>query len=171
LMTAMLFDHIQSRRCWHIILTIRHGHGPLGPQLRHLFDCFISLRSKSCWTTQIVGGARFLDVTFNSIKHLWGPHLHVLAEAIEINTTSISKTWMRLTGGSHQVKCRLVSNTRKDRLGTCQYITKPPFESFAHDEGLVHEYQLAIKCGKPARGFGTWHKLKLLPRRRVHSNP
>ena len=170
LMTAMLFNQMGGRSCWHLTLTMQHGDGRLRPQVRRLFDAFTELRALAAWRHQIVGGARFLDVTHNSHRQTWGPHLHIVAEAKRINLMPIKSKWSKITGDSDQTVCRPIPEHRKDQLVLAKYVTKPPFESFAEDENLLMEYQRAMKNLKPARGFGEWHRLKLTPRGRYRGS-
>jgi hypothetical protein len=46
------------------------------------------------------------------------------------------------------------------------YVARPPFETFEDDPQLLTAYAEQVYNMRLSRGFGSWSKLKLLPRGR-----
>ena len=105
-------------------------------------------------------------MTHDSDVRTWGPHIHALVEATEIDFPPIMARWLKLTGDGFQTHRRRIEDTHAGRLNAIYYVTQPPFESFVGDRLAMAEYRVAISRMNPARSFGSWHSLKLLPRDR-----
>lgn len=169
LMTAVLYDYIKGRSCWHMTLTVRHKPSPLRPLVTGIHEAFKELRESACWHNQIIGGARFFELTHDVETGTWGPHIHALVEAAAIDFMPIKARWLKLTEDGFQTHRRRIEDTHDGRLNAIYYVTQPPFETFVDDRLAMAEYRMAMKRLNPARAFGDWHNLKLLPRDRNSS--
>lgn len=172
-MRSNLAEHVSTRpadRIYSLGLATVPATCSLGQQLTALYASFRQLRRRVAWNT-IIGGAWFLDLTYNATAQHWHPHLHLIVEAEGFNVSDIQHRWLKLTGGS--VYHSPLTPTADDTDRLTAYHTLPPHlkdgakgKTFATISSLRQEYAVAVKGKQLYRCFGSWNGLKLLERRR-----
>lgn len=145
-----------------LTLTIRSETEPLVVLIRRLYAGFRRLRNRRMWKDRVTGGVAFLEVTYNTARTSWHPHLHAVLEGKYIDLQVLIREWLSCTGDSRSVKIKLI----RSKYGTINYITKyatKPLPSAvvgwpaALDEALqVLRSRRTILC------FGSWRRWRLL---------
>lgn len=144
-----------------LTLTIRHGSEPLSFLIDKLYAGFRRLRQRALWKDNVVGGASFLELTYNSDRGSWHPHLHCVLEGSYLHRPALVKLWESCTGGSTGVHIRLIRHREHIIDYVSKYVTKPLSSKALRSPGLALE---AISCLKNRRmliTFGTWRAWKL----------
>lgn len=145
-----------------LTLTIKHSHESLDYLIHRLVTSFRKLRQRRLWRDRVVGGASFLEITYNPDLHQWNPHLHCILEGKYIPRPDLSELWLAVTGDSQNLHINLI-RTRKAAIDyVTKYATKPlPPEVFASPHAL-HEAVRTLSRRRLVVTFGRWRNWKLL---------
>ena len=155
---------IGNRKLLFISLTLRHSPTPLVDQLKRLVRSFVELRRTKLWTSNVKGGAAFIEVKISERDGLWHPHLHVLADGLYMPTFALSQAWHRITGDSTIVDIRRPDNGPDVERYVVKYVTKPADSTVFRSPDRLCEMILAMKRQHLCSTFGQWRGWKLLDR-------
>ncbi len=145
-----------------LTLTIRHGDETLEELINRLVASFRKLRQRQLWKDRVVGGASFLEITYNAQTRQWNPHLHCILEGRYIPRPSLSELWLAITADSQNVHINLI-RTRKAAIDyVTKYATKPlPPDVFRDPDALAEAIQ-TLSRRRLILAFGRWRNWKLL---------
>lgn len=143
-----------------LTLTIASNTTPLVQQIRRLWDAFNKLRGRPLWKQAVKGSATVLEITFNTARKMWHPHLHSILEAHFMPQGKLSLSWKRITKGSTMLDIRAIR--RPDRTATylTSYLTKAPVLPTDEEGTRINELMLAWCGARLVRYHGSFkHKL------------
>lgn len=145
-----------------LTLTIRHADEPLTSLIRKLYAAFRRLRQRQFWKDRVFGGVAFLEVSFNTTKRQWHPHLHCVIEGSYLHHEDLRRAWLESTGDSYNVDIRLVRNPRQIVDYISKYSTKPVPPAAIDDPLALREAIVALTARRFLIQFGTWRNWRLL---------
>lgn len=159
---ALLQD--MKPKTWQFItLTVRHTRAPLTIQLEHLKASFRKLRQRTLWRTHCSHGYAVAEITYNSAKDEWHPHLHVIVKCRYLDWRKLRNDWIRVTGGSHAIDCGYVRSSPAACDYVAKYLAKPPKLDTIHDLLRLQDYYDAIRRVRFLLPFGKPPKLITRP--------
>lgn len=133
-------------------LTLRSTDEPLQFQLKKLYDAFRKFRRRVFPGKLIRGGFWFFQVTWNTSRMQWHPHIHCLIDSEFLPQRRLSKAWVLVSGGSSIVDIRAVKDAVKAAQYVARYATAPAsLLSFRPEQG-----QLIIDALSDQRIVGSW---------------
>jgi hypothetical protein len=147
-----------------ITLTLRHNDEPLKRQIKRLYSCYKTLRSKPEWKASQKGGAATLEIKWIPGTRKWHPHLHIISQGTYLSTYWLSQIWKDITGDSHMVDIRLISADKDVAYYVGKYVTKGTNAAVWEDPAVAAEWVKAVKGVRMCATFGTWRGYKLLAR-------
>jgi|SRR5581483_4085286 len=157
-----VLEYVGRRACHHLTLTVARTNTPLQRLLRHLRNSFRTLNRRPMWKRSIIGGIWFHDCTYDEYHERWGPHLHLVIEAADLQIEWIASAWLEITGDSWQVEATAIDQSCESRAGAVFYASKVAYQQFAHNAAAMREYLQAVKGLRKAQPFGAWYgRLKL----------
>jgi len=142
-------------------LTIRSSNAPLRAQVIHLWKSYAKLRQRKLWKDAVRGSVAILEVTYNSQRKQWHPHLHCVLDASFLDQKKLSKQWLQVTLGSKIVDVRAIKSFESVPAYLTKYLLKVPAlpldcPPHVEDElyGLYHRLRIARFHGtmKPRPG-------------------
>jgi len=145
-----------------LTLTIRNTDQPLAPLITRLYKAFSRLRARRFWRDRVRGGAAFLEVTYNTDRATWNPHLHCMLDGKYMDLQQLSKTWLAVTGDSQNVKIALIRDPRHVTNYITKYATKPLPPNVTRDPAALDECLTALARRRTILTFGTWKRWRLL---------
>lgn len=156
-------DHLLKHEPHRFLtLTIRHDRESLPVLLARLYKAFRLLRQRTLWKERVRGGVAFLELTYNSERGDWNPHLHCMLEGLYIDLQDLVQLWLACTGDSRNVKIKLVSDRHVVTNYITKYTTKPLPASIVEDPDALKEAIRALIGKRMIVTFGTWRNWKLL---------
>lgn len=147
-----------------LTLTLRHSKTPLADQIDRLYRSFSAFRRRKSWTTNVRGGAAFLEVKISDRDGLWHPHLHILLEGRWWDTREISDEWHAVTGDSTVVditRPRAIDDVCRYCVGYCVKTVHP---SVWNDDATLDEAIVSLAGRRMCLTFGTWRGTPLEPK-------
>lgn len=148
-----------------LTLTIRSTKNPLKDQLEHLYRSFRRLRGTKLWRRVVDGGIAFLELTFNTERGEWHPHLHCILAGKFIPVLELRAAWEKATKGSHVLDIKLV----RDKVQVATYVSKYATKAYTHREHYPQSSLIeaigALKGRRTVVTFGTQAPLKSKPPR------
>jgi len=155
---SALMKKMTSKRA--ITLTIKNGRGLLHDQINSLMNDWREIRRSPVWKERVVGGVYSLEVTYDSVKKTWHPHLHIIVQGEYFPQKELSDLWRRVTGNSPIVYIQAVHDTEKMGRYISKYVTKPD-EVSQWPEAVLWEYMEAIRGRRLFHTFGCMHNVKV----------
>lgn len=142
-----------------LTLTLKSSDNPLEYQLKTLYDSFRLFRRRKFPASLIRGGFWFFQVTWNTKRMQWHPHIHCLIDSGFLPQRRLSKAWLSASGGSSIVDIRAVTDAVKSAQYVARYATAPAsLLSFRPDQG-----QLIIRALTDQRIVGSWGSARGVP--------
>jgi len=144
-----------------LTLTLRSSDEPLADQIAHLKASFRRLRQQGLWKSCCAGGVYLIEVTWNSHRNQWHPHIHAIIDSKYIPHRELSGHWKQASGLSSVVDIRMIASKRALASYLSSYVTKGSslekiparkIAEFAHSVAgsrLVHTFGLLH--GKPMK--------------------
>lgn len=150
---------VPRNRLSMITLTTGHDSRPLCEQIDSLYDSFRRLRSSKIWKTNKPKGFAVLEITRNTDRNEWHPHLHLLAETPYMPHATLKNAWTTATRGSASiVDIRRVNRQSVERYQhyLTDYLTKPATTEILNHTALLTEWidglshrKVLIRFGRP----------------------
>lgn len=160
-LTGVLVPFLAKKSLRFVTLTLRSSDEPLAAQVKRLLACFRRLRQRQLWKANVSGGLAVLELTHSEDRKQWHPHLHVLTEGSFIQQRTLASSWLSVTGDSHIVDIRKVTDTVTAARYLTKYIAKGVPGSVLYNPSLAVEAVNALTGQRTFLCFGTWHGLKL----------
>lgn len=157
-----LKHYIKGKTVRFLTLTLRSSNDPLGEQLTRLVQCFNRLRVKKGWRNSQVGGASFIEISYNNKKKRWHPHLHVISEGKYISQRELSSMWKEVSGDSFIVDVRAIKDDAKVANYVTKYASKGIDGKYINDQELLIEAMKCLHGRKVITTYGKWRGFKLL---------
>ena len=145
-----------------LTLTVRHDQEPLLILLDRLYRAFRLLRHRRFWRDRVQGGVAFLELTYDPQRQSWNPHLHCMLQGGYLELRALSAMWLACTGDSHNVKIKLIRQTRVVIEYITKYATKPLPASIVSDHARLCEAIGALTARRMVITFGSWKRWNLL---------
>ncbi|MBA7680742.1 hypothetical protein ES703_89063 [subsurface metagenome] len=108
-----------------VTLTLRHTDAPLANQVKDLYDYFRKFRKRKFFSDRTKGGVWFFHIKKSQKDHRWHPHLHCLIDSDFLEHKRISELWRKITGGSHVVHIKTVTNPTNSVKHAARYSAEP----------------------------------------------
>ncbi len=152
--------------------TLKHSQTPLPQQLDRLVKCFRRLRQRMHWKRTVSMGYAVLEVTFHHAGTWspngrrreydeWHPHLHAVVATEWTSWSLLHKSWLEITGDSHDVDCEKVRNNEKAAYYVGKYIGKPPDLNLDGNLQRMTEYYRSLQGRRMLMPFGATAKHRL----------
>lgn len=149
---------IQVHKPRLVTLTTRHTNAPLADQIKNLYDHFRKFRKRKFFADRTKGGVWFFHIKKSQTDHKWHPHLHCLIDSDFLEHKRISELWHKITGDSHIVHIKAVSNPTNSVKHAARYSAEPCDLSKHSDiDALEVYYALAGR-----RICGTWGTARMI---------
>lgn len=145
-----------------LTLTMKASKTPLDLQLNRLLKSFARLRNTTLWKDRVLGGAAFLELTYNPQASTWHPHLHVILQGKFIAKADLTASWLRITGDSFVLDIKYAPKPDRVANYIAKYATKPLPPSIVNSGPALREALTALQGRKMLYTFGTWAKWQLL---------
>ncbi len=108
-----------------LTLTLRHSNNPLSEQVEKLYSSFLRLRRNTTVKKSLRGGVWFFQITYNSDRKQWHPHLHVAIDSDYIAHSYLSSLWNQITGDSKVVDIRTIKDKSEAAKYIGRYVSRP----------------------------------------------
>ena len=108
-----------------LTVTLKHNQNPLIEQIDFLYKSFRKLRSRKRFKDACKGGIWFFQITYNSSRQEWHPHIHALIDSKYISHHYLIAAWEKITQGSTIVHIRQVHNPEKTLSHNARYAARP----------------------------------------------
>lgn len=158
---ANLTDKLDVVKCRFVTLTLKHSPTPLTDQIDRIYRDFLVLRRRAFWTTNVVGGAAFLECKVSEFDGLWHVHLHILVQGQWMDQRHLSSEWHAVTGDSSIVHIKPVDDPGHAAHYVTKYVTKPADASVYNNPDKLKELMISLRGRRLCYTFGTWRKFKL----------
>jgi len=113
------------RRPKLLTLTLKHNQKPLEEQIAFLYKCFTKLRGRKILKDACRGGVWLFQITFNSKRQEWHPHIHALIDSDFVNNNDLKQVWKKITQGSTIIHIRCVDDPEKTLKHNARYAARP----------------------------------------------
>lgn len=146
-----------AARTRFITLTLRgRSDATLPDQLERITTCFATLRRRVWWRGVVDGGCLFIEIKRGQGSRQWHVHLHVLASGSFVDQKQLSSEWLAVTGDSHIVDVRSISDAAKRAAYVVKYVTKPASADVMAVPADLDVAMLAMKGKRMLQTFGDW---------------
>lgn len=156
---AVLLGAMKQHHCRFVTLTMRHNDTPLKEQIDRLYRSFAALRRRPFWKSRVLGGAAFLEVKTAKDGRHWHPHLHIICIGEFLPVYDLGREWHHVTGDSHVVDVRSVTDLEEVHHYVTKYASKPMDSSVCASPVHLDELIVALKGRRMVLPFGRWRKL------------
>lgn len=150
---------VPRNRLSMITLTTGHDSRPLCEQIDGLYASFRRLRTSRIWKDSKPKGYAVLEITHNTDRNEWHPHLHLLAETPYMPHAALREAWTAATKGTASiVDIRRVNRHSVERYQhyLTDYLTKPATAEILDSKPLLTEWidglthrKILIRFGRP----------------------
>ncbi len=141
-----------------VTLTMRHNDRPLADQVHDLYDHFRKFRKRKFFSDRTKGGVWFFHIKKSQTDHKWHPHLHCLIDSDFLEHKKISELWHKVTGDSHVVHIKAVTNPTNSVRHAARYSAEPcDLAGHSDIDSLEVFYALHGK-----RICGTWGSARMI---------
>ena len=141
-----------------VTLTLRHTTAPLADQVSALYSHFRKFRKRKFFADRTKGGVWFFHIKKSQTDHKWHPHLHCLIDSDFLEHKRISELWHKITGDSHIVHLKTVTNPTNSVKHAARYSAEPcDLSDHSHVDALEVFYALHGK-----RICGTWGTARMI---------
>ena len=152
--------HSQTDKLRFITLTLKTSDTSLSDQLDRLYAAFATLRSRSIWKRNVLGGILFLELTISK-EGRWHPHLHVIVAGKYLPQPLLREAWLAITGDSYIVDVRLVRNPAIAASYVAKYASKVVPSGLVYDRARFLEAIIALRGRRTFNALGGWSGWKL----------
>lgn len=149
-----LLQDLKPKTWQFITLTVRHTRAPLKIQLDHLKASFRRLRQRNTWKSSCTHGYAVLEITHNSTKDEWHPHLHIIVRCRYIDWRKLRTDWIAVTNGSSVIDCGYVRSSPAACDYVAKYLAKPPLLTTLPNLSRIRDYYDAIQNVRFLMPFG-----------------
>lgn len=150
-----------SGRMRFVTLTLKSSDRPIGEIAVRLVKSFTRLRASKTLDRCFVGGAWFMEFTFNAFTGRYHPHLHVLTQGAFLPVDLLRRRWHMITGDSYVVDVREVKQVGTAAGYVVKYAGKLLCRSILANHRLLVDAIRSLGKAKSWSLFGTWRSLKL----------
>ncbi len=151
-----------------ITLTLLHSDDPLQFQIKRIYDSFRKLRRRAYFQRLITGGVWFFQLKFNNDTQQWHPHIHCLVAGQFLPHARLKSLWHKITGDSHVVDIRPVTDLAGCSNEVARYATSPAdITAVGMDRALEIFY--ATRHRRICGSWGSARTLTLRPTPLEHS--
>lgn len=146
-----------------LTLTLKHNQDDLLSQIDRLMNHFRELRKSDLWKSKCTGGIYTLELTRNTKKSEWHPHLHIVFDGKFMPHSSLKELWERITGDSNIIHLKAVTDRRNAAYYIAEYVAKCiGIEKWHRDH--VCEFATALHGRRLINTIGNLHGKKLDPK-------
>lgn len=146
-----------------VTLTLKHTDLPLMDQITLLYDYFRKFRRRKFFADHCRGGVWFFHIKKSGTDHRWHPHIHMLIDSDFLEHKRIKAEWLKITGNSHIVHVKAVTNPTNSVKHAARYSAEPcDLSTHTLADSVEVYYALAGKriCGS----FGTAKSISFRPK-------
>lgn len=143
-----------------ITLTTRDDTRPLGVRIDELYAAFRRLRGSKAWKRHVIGGVFVLEITRNTEKGTWHPHLHCIVDGTYFDKKVLASAWNVASRGAKIVDVRMVY----DKASQARYLASYLSASLKADDWTEQEvcgYAVGIHGRRMVGTFGTAHTVRV----------
>lgn len=156
-----LRESLPSGRLRLLTLTLRSSDTPLAGQVDRIYHSFRRLRRSSTIKKYITGGISFLELTYNTERQQWHPHLHVICTGTFIPQNVVREAWHKITGDSWIVDVRMIRDSDHAANYVAKYASKAISPGIWTRDDIFLEAMTTLEGRKLFCTFGILSKLKL----------
>lgn len=151
---------VAMKRPRHVVLTLRSCSLPLKDQLDELAEAWRRLRRHTDWKSHVSGGVYAVEVTRNTLRSQWHPHLHVVYDGDYYPQDMLAAAWEQATGDSRVVWVTAVHDGQRAANYIAKYVTKG-VEADLEEADVIIELAEAMAGRRMLHTFGTCHNANI----------
>ena len=124
-LTKAIEGHLEKLNSPRMLtLTPQHTNQSLRDQIEHLYESYKRLRRSKAYQLKIKGGVAVFEVTYNSARAEWHPHLHVLVDGDYWKQSDIKEACRIASNGSEIVHIKMIHDRSKAGHYVAKYVGK-----------------------------------------------
>jgi len=151
-----------------VTLTMKHTDALLADQIHNLYHHFQKFRKRKFFRDRTNGGVWFFHIKKSQTDHRWHPHLHCLIDSDFLEHKKISQLWRKVTGDSHIVHIKAVTNPTNSVKHAARYSAEP-CDLSEHSSMDALEVYYALHGRRLAGTWGSARSISFRPKPRDDS--
>lgn len=140
-----------------LTLTPRSNCKSLTDQIADIKRAFANLRRHPDWKHRVAGGLYTLEITYNSKRRQWHPHLHCIIDSCYFPQSTLAYMWSRVANGASIVDIRSCNSRTNIAKYIAGYVSKSSDIS-KFPEARRIQYAVETAGLRFVQTFGAAHK-------------